>query len=181
MNPGTVLATALGGSVCAPCGYFYPDDVPICKECGLATIRAIPPREPVPRIVIRVLLKLPYKNELTPAPGRHAWLRFIKVKKDWARAVPKALPHQLAKGPRSVLITRVMGPKERRFDTANVYFAAAAILDVIKSAGYLVNDSDVHCELLRPEQRRARPGEAFPSVILELRDVETTAPRAVPT
>jgi hypothetical protein len=130
--------------------------------------------------VLRVALKLPYKNELTPAPGPHAWLRFVKVKRDWGRCIPPVSVSQRARGPRSVRIERVMGPRERRFDTANVYFAAAAILDVLKQRGWLVNDSDVQCRLEQPLQRRAREGEMYPSVVLTLEDIPEAAPRAVP-
>lgn len=121
-------------------------------------------------VTIRIPLKLPFKNQLTPSPDRHAWIRFISLRQRWMKEIPPAGKLR-AFGPRSLRVVRIMGPRERRYDTANLIYVCAALFDLIKDAGYLVNDSEVWCELRKPVQRRALPGERCPATLIELEDL----------
>jgi len=126
-------------------------------------------------IRIRIRLKLPYKNQLTPSPGLHSFRRFISVKKEWERAIPEALAHQRAMGPRRVTIVRLMTPRERPFDTGNLYYSCAAILDIVVAKGYLIDDRPELTDLDKPVQRLAVGDELAPSTWIEIEDLPGAA------
>jgi len=137
-------------------------------------------------------LKLPYKNQLTPSPGPHAWRRFKAIKETWAKAF-YALPDRAplrATGPRAIKVTRILGPRERPFDTANLIYGLASIIDHLVHAGYLVDDTERWLFLERPEQRKAGASDPpGPATIIRLRPLEaleaeriygSTLPRKAP-
>jgi len=125
------------------------------------------------KIRLRIPLKLPYKNELTPAPGPRTFRVFMSVKGKWKASIPDALPEQRALGPRRLTIVRIMGPRERPFDTGNVYYAAAAIIDIVAKKGWLVDDTPRLLELEKPVQRRQAPGDMpAPCTYIDIEDVE---------
>lgn len=123
------------------------------------------------KVRLKILLKLPYKNELTPSYDRSAFFRYMGVKREWEQAIPDAAPHQRALGPRRLTIVRLMTTRERPFDTGNVYYACAAIIDIVAKKGYLVDDTPDLLELEKPVQRRALPGEIAPSTYIEIEDL----------
>jgi len=127
------------------------------------------------RIRIKVPLKLPLKNTLTPGPGNGPFFRFMAVKRQWKSAIPDPLPHQIADGPRRLTIVRLMTTRERPFDTGNVYYACAAIIDIVAKKGYLVDDTPDLLELEKPVQRLAVGDELAPSTWIEIEDVEGPA------
>jgi hypothetical protein len=132
-------------------------------------------------IRIRVPLKIPYKNQLTPSPGLHSFRRFISVKKEWERAIPEALDHQRASGPRRIRIVRLMTARERPFDTGNLIYSAAAIIDIVVAKGYLVNDNPELTELATPVQRESAHGDLpAPATYIEIEELPGPAMAAMP-
>ena len=129
------------------------------------------------KIRLRIPLKLPYKNELTPAPGPRTFRVFMSVKGKWNKAIPEAAPHQRALGPRRLTIVRLMTSRERPFETGNIYYAAAAIIDIVAKKGYLVDDTPDLLELEKPVQRLAVPGEIAPETYIDLEDLPGPAVR----
>lgn len=129
-------------------------------------------------IRLRIPIKLPYKNQLTPSPGLHSFRRFISVKKEWERAIPEALDRQRATGPRRIRIVRLMTTRERPFDTGNLIYSAAAIIDIVVAKGYLVNDNPALTELATPVQRESEHGDLpAPATYIEIEDIESSAPQ----
>jgi hypothetical protein len=124
-----------------------------------------------PRIRLMIPLKLPLKNELTPSPDKRAFFAFQAVKRKWWHAIPEALPHQRATGARRLTIVRLMTTRERPFDTGNVYYSCAAIIDIVAKKGYLVDDTPDLLELEKPVQRRAEAHELAPATYIELEDL----------
>jgi hypothetical protein len=129
------------------------------------------------KIRLRIPLKLPLKNTLTPGPGNGPFFRFMAVKREWKAAIPDALPEQRALGPRRLTIVRLMTTRERPFDTGNVYYAAAAIIDIVAKKGWLVDDTPDLLELEKPVQRRAIDDELAPSTYIEIEDLPGPAVR----
>ncbi len=123
------------------------------------------------KLQLRILLKLPYKNELTPSYDKGAFFRYQAVKREWQAAIPDPEERQRALGARRLTIVRLMAPRERAFDTGNVYYACAAIIDIVAKKGWLVDDTPDLLELEKPVQRRAGPGEIAPSTYIELEDL----------
>ena len=75
--------------------------------------------------------------------------------KDATRDCPRNLQPT---GPRSVTITRIMGPRDRPMDPGNLYVGAALILDALVEAAWLAQDtpawlSDVQCRQERSEAK----------------------------
>ena len=130
------------------------------------------------KIRLRIALKLPYKNELTPSYDRSAFFRYMGVKREWEQAIPKAQEHQRALGARRLTIVRLMTTKERPFDTGNVYYACAAIIDIVVHKGYLVEDTPDLLELEKPVQRLAVGDEIAPSTYIEIEDLPGPAIRS---
>lgn len=129
---------------------------------------------------LRIPMKLPSKNALTPSPDKGAFFRFMGVKRAWKAAIPAAAPHQRAVGPRRLTIVRLMTARERPMDTGNVYFSAAAIIDIVAKKGWLVDDTPDLLELEKPVQRLAAPGELAPSTYLEIEDLPGPAIETAP-
>lgn len=126
---------------------------------------------------LRIPLKLPYKNELTPSVTRGAFFRYMAVKREWKAAIPDPEPRQRADGPRRLRIVRLMTTRERPFDTGNVYYAAAAIIDIVAKKGWLVDDTPDLLELEKPVQRLAVGSELAPSTWIEIEDLPGPAVR----
>lgn len=125
------------------------------------------------KIRLRIPLKLPLKNTLTPSYDKRAFFAYMGVKREWWKAIPDAREDQRALGPRSVRIVRLMTTAERPYDVANVWFSAAAILDILVKKGYFVNDTPDLLTLKEPEQRLAvPPDEIAPSTYIEIKDIE---------
>ena len=132
------------------------------------------------KLQLRIPLKLPYKNELTPSWDHRAFFAYQGVKKDWWKAIPDPEPQQRADGPRSLTIVRLMTESERRFDRANVYFASAAILDILVKKGWLIDDTDDALELEKPTQRLAGPeDDPPPCTYLVIEDLPGPAMRTL--
>jgi hypothetical protein len=127
------------------------------------------------KVRLRIPLKLPYKNELTPSYDKGAFFRYQGLKREWKAAIPEALPHQRALGARRLTIVRIMGPRERPFDTGNVYYACAAIIDIVAQKGYLVDDTPDLLELEKPVQRLAVGDELAPATYIEIEDLPGAA------
>lgn len=127
------------------------------------------------KIRLRIPLKLPYKNELTPSYDKSAFFRYMGVKREWEQAIPKAQEHQRALGARRLTIVRLMTSRERPFDTGNVYYAVAAIIDIVAHKGYLVDDTPDLLDLEKPVQRRAVGDEVAPSTYIEIEDLDGPA------
>ena len=135
------------------------------------------------KLQLRIPLKLPYKNELTPSYDRGAFFRYQEVKRTWRKAIPDPTPDQRADGARSLTIVRLMTARERPFDTGNVYVSAAAIIDIIVEKGWLLQDDPRTCRLELPIQRLEGPGDdAAPCTYLVIEDLEGPAvvTRALP-
>jgi hypothetical protein len=129
------------------------------------------------KIRLKIALKLPYKNELTPSYDKSAFFRYMGLKREWQAAIPKAVGEQLALGPRRLTIVRLMTTRERPFDTGNVYYAAAAIIDIVAKKGWLVDDTPDLLELEKPVQRLAAGDELAPSTYIEIEDLPGAAVR----
>lgn len=129
------------------------------------------------KIRLRIPLKLPYKNQLTPSPDPNAWWRFLAVKREWTKAIPGPAEHQRATGERQMRIVRVMGPGERKWDIGNVHYASAAIIDIVAKKGWLVGDDADLCDLEKPVQRPAEGDEIAPSTYIEIKDLPGPAVR----
>ena len=129
------------------------------------------------KLRLRIPLKIPYKNELTPSYDRSAFFRYMGVKREWEQAIPKAAEHQRALGARRLTIIRIMTPRERPFDTGNIYYSCAAIIDIVAKKGYLVDDTPDLLELEKPVQRLAVQGETAPATFIEIEDLPGPAIR----
>jgi len=129
------------------------------------------------KIRLKIPLKLPYKNELTPSYDKSAFFRYMGLKREWLAAIPKAAPDQVALGARRLTIVRLMTTRERPFDTGNVYYAAAAIIDIVAKKGWLVDDTPDLLELEKPVQRLAAGDELAPSTYIEIEDLPGPAVR----
>lgn len=130
------------------------------------------------KVRLRIPLKLPYKNELTPSYDKGAFFRYQAVKREWKDAIPNPLPEQRALGARRLTIVRIMTTRERPFDTGNVYYAAAAIIDIVAKKGWLVDDTPDLLDLLKPVQRREQPGDLeAPATYIEIEDLPGPAVR----
>jgi hypothetical protein len=127
------------------------------------------------KVRLRIPLKLPYKNELTPSYGNRAFFCFKAMQREWNAAIPNPEPHQVALGARRLTIVRLMAGRERPFDTGNVYYAAAAIIDIVAKKGWLVDDTPELLELEKPVQRMADLGEDAPSTYIEIEDLPGAA------
>ena len=126
------------------------------------------------RHVLSIPLKYPYKNELTPSPTLRAYLHFKELSKEWFYSIPKAsrLLRQ-ANVPRRLIITRIMGTRDRPFDVPNLYYAAAIIIDTLVKKDWLRDDDprflvDVTCN------QRKEHGERRTEIIVE--DVDLPGP-----
>lgn len=129
------------------------------------------------RIRLKIPLKLPYKNELTPSYDSRAFFCFRRVQADWKKAIPNPRPGERALGARRLRIVRLMTIGERPFDTGNVYYAAAAIIDIVAKKGWLVDDTPDLLDLDRPVQRLAVGDELAPSTYIEIEDLPGPAVR----
>jgi len=129
------------------------------------------------KIRLKIPLKLPYKNELTPSYDKSAFFRYMGLKREWQAAIPEPTPEQRALGARRLTIVRLMTTKERPFDTGNVYYSAAAIIDIVAKKGWLVDDTPDLLELEKPVQRRAAGDEVAPSTYIEIEDLPGPAVR----
>lgn len=123
------------------------------------------------KIRLRIPLKLPLKNTLTPSYDKRAFFAYMGLKREWERAIPKAEEHQRALGPRSVRIVRLMTKPERPYDTPNVWFSCAAILDILVHGGWFVDDTPDLLYLEQPIQRYAAYDEEAPATWIEIEDV----------
>jgi len=130
------------------------------------------------KIQIRIPLRLPYKNTLTPSYGNRAFFCFKALQREWWIAIPDPDERQRAVGPRRLTIVRLMTTKERKFDTGNVYYSCAAIIDIMAKKGWFVDDEPDLLELEKPVQRLAIPPEEIaPSTWFEIEDLPGPAVR----
>lgn len=130
------------------------------------------------RIRLRIPVKMPYKNELTPSYGNRAFFCFKAMQREWWIAIPEPAEEQRAVGPRRLTIVRLMTPAERKFDTGNVYYACAALIDIMYKKGWFVNDDPDLLELEKPVQRLAiPPDEEAPATYFEIEDLPGPAVR----
>ena len=124
------------------------------------------------KLQLRIPLKLPYKNELTPSFGNRAFFCFKRLLREWWIAIPDPDDRQRAVGPRRLTIVRLMTVKERKFDTGNVYYSCAAIIDIMAKKGWFVDDEPELLELEKPVQRLAiPPDESAPATWFEIEDL----------
>lgn len=131
------------------------------------------------RIRLRIAVKMPYKNELTPSYGNRAFFCWKAMERTWRNAIPSPNPDQIALGPRRLTIVRVMTPAERRFDTGNVYYACAALIDFLVKKGWFVGDEPDLLELEKPVQRLAGPDDLVaPATYFEIEDLPGPAVRS---
>lgn len=111
--------------------------------------------------------------------GRH-WSRYHKRRKVWmdefglafghvTRRAAATLPAKPA-GRRSVTVTRLMEPGDRRFDLENLVAGCKPIIDALKRLGVLHNDSPRWLEH-HAEQRHAEAGEPAPGTLITIRDL----------
>ena len=144
---------------------------------GGSTISTITHRHDLTITRIRVNLKLPYKNQLTPSPGLYAFRRYCAVRSEWDKAIPVAPGYNPAEvapplppgGPRKwVQVTRIMTKRERRFDLSNIWYSIAALLDALVKRGHLRDDNDQDVDVRTPIQRQALPDEIAPSTLIEI-------------
>lgn len=92
-------------------------------------------------LTLRIPLRPPSQNDLHVAPsgsGRH---RYRDVKRVWERWIPPLSKPARAKCPVILVATRIIGPKERPMDAQNFVGGLKPILDLLKEAGYIVDDS----------------------------------------
>lgn len=122
-------------------------------------------------IQLRIPVKMPYKNELTPSWGNRAFFCFKAMQKEWNQAIPVPQEHQRALGARRLTIVRLMGPRERKFDTGNVYYACAALIDILVRKGWFIGDEPDLLELEKPDQRYAVGDEIAPATWFEIEDL----------
>lgn len=131
-------------------------------------------------ITIVVRLKPPTQNELgANKGGRGAWWQYAATKKLWASHIPPCPHHQRAAGPRHLRVTRVLGHRERAYDTMNLVGGLKPIVDLLVECGYLVDDRDQEFSF-SVHQRRPAPSEPSPLTILDLTDRTTVLPTSRP-
>ncbi len=128
-----------------------------------------------------VPLKPPTKNDIKPDMGiwtfggRQVPAAFIRVKRleeKWARWLEPAGAIRRAAGPRRVRFTRVMGPRERKYDPYNLVAGLNAIvMDELRRKGWITDDTETACDVGIPLQRRASETEIAPCTIITIEDL----------
>lgn len=104
--------------------------------------------------------------------GRGAW-RYHRLRMEYgwaimaegAKGVRPAAPN--ATGPRSVCITRIMGPRARRYDADNLAGGAKPLLDELVKFKLLKDDSEKWCRVEYAQERGREHG-----VRIELEDFD---------
>lgn len=100
-----------------------------------------------------------------------AWLRVKNIERAWDKAIPKATERQRATTRRSLMFTRIMGPRERPYDRYNLCGGLKVVVDLLVAKGWLLDDNDLNCDERMPEQRYAKDGEPYPMTVIELQDL----------
>lgn len=77
--------------------------------------------------------------------GMH-WAAKRRLKDSWAGELEWPTAEEKAKHRRIVKFTRLVGPRERRFDDDNFIGGCKPIRDVLVSMGYILDDDDAGAE-----------------------------------
>ena len=111
--------------------------------------------------------KLPSMNAW--ANQHRGWERVRWIKAAFLKELPPLSPRQRAvKGRRlRVTITRVLGPRERPYDTDNLYGAVKPLIDALRDAEYIFDDDGSHIDLHVAQDASAR--SAGPKILISIR------------
>ena len=123
-------------------------------------------------ITLSIPIRYPYKNELTPSLDRGAFLRFQARKREFYLCTPNAPPSwRREKLPIRLIITRLIGKRQRYFDVPNLYYPLAFIVDNLVKRRWIPDDDPRYLVAVRCIQRRIRPGETKDETLITLRHV----------
>jgi len=94
-------------------------------------------------------------------------IRFVLMKGRKPTFRRRAVPTPNAV-PCSILITRIMGPRERPYEGENLWAGIKPLIDALVLAGYLPGDTDAWLTRETPIQRRAENGERAPAIAITI-------------
>lgn len=108
-----------------------------------------------------VPMEPPSQNEIAKNTGaaRHEYRRVRQAFEGaiWALAYQERVPK--AEAPRRVTLTRLLGPRKRRYDPANLTGGCKPVVDALVNCGLLVDDGESWFEAYyRQERRGTGPG-----------------------
>ena len=114
---------------------------------------------------LTIPLKLPSMNQWSNQ--FRGWQRVRWIKARFEKELPPLVKSKRAKGRKRVTITRVLGPRERLYDPDNLVGACKPLLDALRAAGYIEDDTAALIDLHVAQDSSAR--SAGPKILVSIR------------
>jgi Holliday junction resolvase RusA-like endonuclease len=102
------------------------------------------------------------------ANQHRGWERVRWIKAAFLKELPPLVKSKRAKGRKRVTITRVLGPRERLYDPDNLVGACKPLLDALRAAGYIEDDTAALIDLHVAQDATAR--SAGPKILVSIRE-----------